>query len=64
MLQKTLIFYLEPAFRERAEAGKVNFINKIVSAPSHRAGFATEFKGNSDAEIAEFRRCIRDMRFI
>ncbi|MGB5559557.1 MAG: hypothetical protein WBN04_16285 [Paracoccaceae bacterium] len=47
---KTLIFYLEPAFRKRAEAGKVNFVNKIVSAFASR-GYATEFKGNSDAEI-------------
>ena len=48
--EKTLIFYLEPAFRKRAEAGKVNFVNKIVSAFASR-GYASEFKGNTDAEI-------------
>lgn len=48
--EKTLIFYLEPAFRERAEAGKVNFINKVVGAFASR-GFSAEIRGNSDAEI-------------
>lgn len=48
--EKTLIFYLEPAFRERAEAGKVNFVNKIVSAFAS-CGFGSEFQGNSDAEV-------------
>ncbi len=48
--EKTLIFYLEPAFRDGAEAGKVNFINKAVAAFAS-CGVASEFKGNSDAEI-------------
>jgi hypothetical protein len=48
--EKTLIFYLEPGFRERAESGKVNFINKIVSAFAS-CGIVAEFQGNSDAEV-------------
>lgn len=48
--EKTLVFYLEPAFRKRAEAGRVNFINKVVTAFASR-GFQVEFCGNSDAEI-------------
>ena len=48
--EKTLIFYLEPAFRKRAEAGKVNFVNKIVAAFAS-VGYASEFQGNGDAEI-------------
>ena len=50
--EKTLVFYLEPDFRERAEAGKINFINKVVRAFRSR-GFAVAFRGNSDAEIVQ-----------
>lgn len=48
--EKTLVFYLEAAFRQRAEAGKVNFVNRITSAFASR-GFAVAFRGNSDAEV-------------
>lgn len=48
--EKTLTFYLEPAFRKRAEAGKINFITKVINAfRSH--GFSVGFRGNSDGEI-------------
>lgn len=50
--EKTLVFYLEPGFRERAEAGQINFINKVVLA-FQSCGFQVKFKDNSDTEIVE-----------
>lgn len=49
---KTLTFYLQPSFRESAETGQVNFINRVVSAFAN-CGYKSAFRNNSDLELAQ-----------
>lgn len=49
---KTITFYLRSPFRERAETGGVNFVNKIVSALAS-VGYSADFCGNSDLEVVQ-----------
>ncbi|MGR3343190.1 MAG: hypothetical protein ACU0DI_08215, partial [Paracoccaceae bacterium] len=48
--EKTLTFYLEPEMRTRAMAGKINFVNRVVTA-FRNCGFQSDFKENSDIEL-------------
>lgn len=50
--KKTLTFYLQSPFRERASAGEVNFVNKVVSAFAS-CGYAARFRDNSDLEVVQ-----------
>ena len=48
--EKTLTFYLEPEMRARAVAGKINFVNRVVTA-FRNCGFQADFKENSYNEL-------------
>jgi len=50
--KKTITFYLRSPFRERAETGGVNFVNRMIAAFASR-GFSVEFRGNSDIEVVQ-----------
>lgn len=56
MVEKHVDFYLEPGLRSSAEAGKHNFINKVITV-LEKGGFSTAIHGNtlSDRSQSETR---------